>query len=198
MLAIPDEIKKTIQRKKVRRIVIFIITVLLMVAVIIIFEKTERSFSENLTAFKSVLYPVLLISSVFISKVYRIFTDTDYCGVVKKVKVKTVTDNKSAAKPTWEQMYRKNVIYLTIEDETGKTFQKKAAETPITPKSDSEAYKVGDTVLHLHGTDIAVVLPTAADTRCHCAMCGGSNDKMSDICEHCGLPLIKSTGGLKK
>ncbi len=198
MLAIPNEIKKTIQRKKVRRIVLFIITVLLMVAVIIIFEKTERSFSENLTAFKSVLYPVLLISSVFISKVYRIFTDTDYCGVVKKVKVKTVTDNKSAAKPTWEQMYRKNVIYLTIEDETGKTFQKKAAETPITPKSDSEAYKVGDTVLHLHGTDIAVVLPAAADMCCHCAMCGGSNDKMSDICEHCGLPLIKSTGGLKK
>ena len=100
------------------------------------------------------LYPVLLISSVFISKVYRIFTDTDYCGVIKKLKVKTVTDNKSAAKPTKQQMYKKNIIYLTIEDETGKTFRKKAAETPITPKSDSEAYKVGDTVLHLHGTDM--------------------------------------------
>ena len=48
MLAIPDEIKKTIQRKKVRRIVLFIITVLLMVAVIIIFEKTERFFSRIL------------------------------------------------------------------------------------------------------------------------------------------------------
>ena len=118
--------------------------------------------------------------------------------MVKKVKVKTITDNKSAAKPTKQQMYRKNIIYLTIEDETGKTFRKKAAETPITPKSDSEAYKVGDTVLHLHGTGIAVVLPTAADTRCHCAMCGGSNDKMSDICEHCGFPLIKSIGGLQK
>ena len=198
MLAIPDEIKKAIRQKKVRRIVIFIITVLLMAVVIIMFEKSASSFSENLTAFKSVLYPVLLISSVFISKVYRIFTDTDYCGVVKNVKVKTVTDNKSAAKPTREQMYRKNIIYLTIEDEAGKTFRKKAAETPITPKSDSEAYKVGDTVLHLHGTGIAVVLPTAADTRCHCAVCGGSNDKMSDICEHCGLPLIKSIGGLQK
>ena len=68
--------------------------------------------------------------------------------------MKTVTDNKSAAKPTKQQMYKKNIIYLTIEDETGKTFRKKAAETPITPKSDSEAYKVGDTVLHLHGTDM--------------------------------------------
>lgn len=108
-----------------RRVVLFIITVLLMAVVIIMFEKSASSFSENLTAFKSVLYPVLLISSVFISKVYRIFTDTDYCGVVKKVKVKTVTDNKSAAKPTREQMYRKNIIYLTIEDETGKTFRKR-------------------------------------------------------------------------
>lgn len=198
MLAIPDEIKKAIRQKKVRRVVLFLVTVLLMAVVIIMFEKSASSFSEKLSALKYVFYAVLLISSVFISKVYRIFTDTDYCGVVKKVKVKTVTDNKSAAKPTWEQMYRKNIIYLTIEDEAGKTFRKKAAETPLTPKSDSEAYNVGDTVLHLHGTDITVVLPTAADTRCHCAMCGGSNDKMSDICEHCGFPLIKSIGGLQK
>lgn len=174
MLAIPDEIKKAIRQKKVRRGVLFLVTVLLMAVVIIMFEKSASSFSENLTAFKSVLYPVLLISSVFISKVYRIFTDTDYCGVVKKVKVKTVTDNKSAAKPTKQQMYRKNVIYLTIEDETGKTFRKKAAETPITPKSDSEAYKVGDTVLHLHGTGIAVVYSLPRQTRVATVLCAAA------------------------
>lgn len=69
MLAIPDEIKKAIRQKKVRRVVLFLVTVLLMAVVIIMFEKSASSFSENLTAFKSVLYPVLLISSVFISKV---------------------------------------------------------------------------------------------------------------------------------
>ena len=55
MLAIPDEIKKAIQRKKVRRGVLFLVTVLLMAVVIIMFEKSASSFSENLTAFKSVL-----------------------------------------------------------------------------------------------------------------------------------------------
>lgn len=191
MPAIPSEISKAIRRKKEQRIFLFLLAIVLIAVMIVIFEKYGTSY-EDIDVLKYFFYTALFIASFFVTKIYLIFTDTDYCGVVKKVDVETVLDNKSAAKPSMELMFRKNVTYLTVEDETGKTFRKKAAENPRTPNSDTEVYKVGDKVLHLHGTGITVVLPTAADTRCQCAMCGGSNDKTDDVCAHCGFPLIKS------
>ena len=103
-----------------------------------------------------------------------------------------MVDNKSAAKPTREQLYRKNEIHITVEDEKGRSFKKKVYEAPAKFSENLDMYKVGDKVLHLHGTATTVVLPTAADTHCCCCMCGGVTNKLNDICTHCGFPLIKS------
>lgn len=78
-----------------------------------------------------------------------------------------------------------------IEDRAGKTFKKKALEFPSKFNDNLEKYKVGDRVLHLYGTAITIVLPTASDTRCCCCMCGWSNDMLNDTCTSCGFPLIK-------
>lgn len=191
-MTLPSKIKKAIHRKKAIRISLFLLTVLLMTVAIIILENSDFNLFENNITYKYLIYIVLLVSSFFITKAYLVFTDTNYCGEVKKVNIKSVVDSKSSAKPTWEQLYRKNEIYITIEDETGRIFRKKACEFPSSLSTNLEMYKVGDKVLHLHGTDITIVLPTATDKHCRCAMCGWSNDKSNDNCSHCGFPLIKS------
>ena len=52
MLAIPDEIKKAIRQKKVRRVVLFLVTVLLMVVVIIMFREHAETNLVKRTVFQ--------------------------------------------------------------------------------------------------------------------------------------------------
>lgn len=196
MTALPCEIKKAIRKKKALRIFLFLLATTLITVIIVIWGNTIFPLPENLVAFKYSCYAVLLISPIFFTKVYLVFTDANYTGEIKDVNIVSVTDSKSSVKPSLEQLYRKNEIHLTVEDETGKILEKKVYEAPSAFNANLEMYKVGDKVLHLHGTDITIVLPTEKDTRCCCSMCGWSNNKLNDICTHCGLPLIKSIESL--
>jgi len=118
-------------------------------------------------------------------------------GEVKKVEVSTVVDSKSSAKPTRESLYTKNIIVIIVEDESGKIIKKKVDESPANPNSEYVRYKVGDMVLHLHGTGVTVVLPRNNERTCNCVMCGFSNDLSNEVCSHCGYQLIKYDMGKK-
>ena len=190
--ALPREIRKAIRKKRAKRIFLFLSATILTAVIIAIWGDTIFPFPEGFAALKYLCYAVLLILPFFYTKVYLIFTDFNYIGKIKKVKVVSLVDNKSAVKPTREQLYRKNEIHITVEDEKGRSFKKKVYEAPAKFSENLDMYKVGDKVLHLHGTATTVVLPTAADTHCCCCMCGGVNNKLNDICTHCGFPLIKS------
>ena len=196
MTALPCEIKKAIRKKKALRIFLFLLATTLITVIIVIWGNTIFPLPENLVAFKYSCYAVLLISPIFFTKVYLVFTDANYTGEIKDVNIVSVTDSKSSVKPSLEQLYRKNEIHLTVEDETGKILEKKVYEAPSAFNANLEMYKVGDKVLPLHGTGITIVLPAEKDTRCCCSMCGWSSNKLNDICTHCGLPLIKSIESL--
>ena len=192
MTTLPREIRTAIRKKKALRIIRFLLATLLITVIIVIWGDTIFSLPEDLIAFKYSCYAVLLISPFFFTKVYLIFTDTNYTGEVKRVNIVSTVDSKSSVRPSRENLYGKNEIHLTVEDQTGRILEKKVSEAPSNFSANLEMYKVGDKVLHLHGTDITIVLPIAKDAHCRCAMCGWSNDKSNDICTHCDLPLIKS------
>lgn len=90
-MTLPSKIKKAIHRKKAIRISLFLLTVLLMTVAIIILENSDFNLFENNIAYKYLIYIVLLVSSFFITKAYLVFTDTNYCGEVKKVNIKSVS-----------------------------------------------------------------------------------------------------------
>ena len=192
MMVLPREISKAIRKKKTLRIVLFAVATLFISVILVLWGDTIFALSEDFVAFKYSCYAVLLILPLFFTKVYLVFTDTNYFGEVKKVNVVSVVDSKSSIKPSLEQLYNKNEVHLTIEDPHGRILKKKVYETPSRLGAGVEMYKVGDQVLHLHSTAITIVLPTSADARCCCSMCGWSNDKHNDRCSQCGLPLITS------
>lgn len=125
MTALPCEIKKVIQKKKVLRISLFLLSTISIGFIILIWGDIIFSVSEELVAFKYSCYAALLISPFFFTKIYLVFTDTNYIGEVKEVNIVSVVDSKSSVKPSLENLYRKNIIHLTIEDEIGRILKKK-------------------------------------------------------------------------
>ena len=197
-LDIPAEVKKFVYKKQMSRILLWAIFTLLIAAIIVIGGDILLPVPENLIEFKYSCYVLFLISPVFFTKVYRVFTDTNYTGVVQQVNVLSIVDSKSSVRPSREMLYRKNEIHLTIESPNGKILTKKACETQTRSGANLDLYKVGDKVLHLHGTDLTIVLPTSADTHCRCSVCGGVNDRFNNACTHCKMPLIKSINYIEK
>ncbi len=191
-ITLPLKIRKVIQKKKILRTFLFVLSTISIALIILIWGDTILSVPEDFVAFKYSCYAVLLILPFFFTKIYLLFTDANYIGEIKKVNIVSVVDSKSSVRPSRENLYRKNEIHLAIEDEKGRILTKKVYEASSNFSANLEMYKVGDKVLHLHGTGITIVLPTAKDTHCCCCMCGCSNDKSNDSCVHCGLPLIKS------
>lgn len=191
MIILPREIRKAIRKRKIIRSLAFLSTTILVAVIIAKWGDMIFPLPESLVVFKYSFYAVLLILPFFLTKFYLIFTDTNYCGEVKQVDITQAIGSRTAM-PVRGQLYKKNEIYIEVEDEAGKIFKKKAYETPYKVGVNPEMYKVGDKVLHLHSSPVTIVLPDAADTHCLCSMCGWSNDKSNDICTRCGLPLIKS------
>ncbi len=187
----PKPIKKIIYKKIFLRLFVFVMLSFLSIALIVAFGDVIFSELYKSVEFRCSCYVFAVFLSAVITKVYRIFTDRSYCGEVKKVKVVTVTDSSSTVHPSLESLYRKNVIYLAVETKKGKEVYKKVFQSPVKLGVDCDRYKVGDKILHLHGTNVTVVLPTPADTHCSCAICGGANNIENEKCAHCGTHLIK-------
>ncbi len=190
-IRIPTEVSNIIKRKKAIRIIIFALLVALNAFIIIMWGDVLISVEKEHYAFKYACYILFLILPVFLAKVYKIFTDADYVGTVKKIDIETSVDSTNSMHPTLETRYRKNEIYLTIETENGKIIRKKVHEAAVKHQSNFDKYKVGDVVLHLHGTGVTVALPSDADTHFECALCGGINEAANYTCAHCKKPLVK-------
>ncbi len=190
-ISIPTSVRKLIRQKIALRLLAFVMLSLFFCLLTILWGDTIFSMPNLGMAVKGLLCIIFVGLSAILTKVYRIVTDFSYGGKVKKVTVKTTVDSRSSIRPTRENLYRKNTVFLTVETESGKTVKRKAYEATVKSGVDVDRYKVGDRVLHLHGTNVTVILPTNADTHCFCPLCDGANEIKNEVCIHCGRPLIK-------
>ena len=197
-LDLPIDIKRYIRKKQTFRIMMYVVFTALFAFFVIKWGDVILAFPKELIAFQYLAYALVLIAPFFFTEVYRVFTDRCYVGEVKKIDIKSTVDNKNPAHPTREHLYIKTIMSLTIETPNGKMIKKKVFEGETRMGDNLDSYKTGDMVLHLHGTNVTVVLPTSKDTHCHCAICGGVNEKVNDECIHCGMPLVKSVNYVKK
>ena len=188
---IPRELKRLILKRRLVRLFLFGLLIALNLVVILNWWDDLFPIEKINPIAKYSFAVVLLAIPVFLTRIYRIFTDPTFTGTVRDVSVRTSVDSKSSVRPTWESLYRKNEIYLTVETPGGKVIRKKVYEGMAKDGANLEKYHVGDRVLHLHGSGITVVLPFPNDSRCCCAVCGGDNSVSDSVCVHCGKPLVK-------
>ncbi len=193
-IEVPKEVKKVINAKRAKRILACILLMAVNAFIVVMWGEDILHLLAKNTVLKYSIYALFIAMPIFITRVYKVFTDTYYCGTVKKVDIETAWASATPFRPTGETMYKKAQIYLTIETAAGKSIKRKVHETPLRAKPNFEKYKVGDTVLHLHGTGVTVILPKGSDTYVACALCGDINDVASDACSNCGNVLIKCDG----
>ena len=185
-LMIPDEYRRLVLKKKLIRFAVFAVLFVAIAFVLANWGTVIFKVKEKDVGFRYLFYALALAVPFVVTKVWLIFTDTSYIGVVKEVKIKSIVDSELSMSLWREYLYRKNVTILYVETSRGE-IRRKAFES----RKYEENYKVGDVVLHLHGTGVTAVLANGADTLCQCAVCGGKNDVHSDVCEWCGYPIMK-------
>ena len=191
-IQIPVELKRAVLKKKLIRVILFVLLSAWNIVVVINWWNFLFPVEQiNVIASYSIAI-IFLALPVFLTRIYKLFTDSNYMGTIRDVKIQAVVGSKSThVLASRESLYRKNEVYVTIETPNGKHIERKVLEDLPTHTENLDKYRVGDQVLHLYGTGITIVLPVPKDTRCSCAMCGGSNDISNDVCVHCGKPLIK-------
>lgn len=124
-IQIPKELKKAISRKIAIRLLLFALLLALNLIIVIRWWGDLFPIEKINSVAKYSFAIIFLILPFFLTKVYKIFTDTAYTGIVRNVKIRSVVDSKSTVKVSQEMLYRKNEVYLTVETPNGKIIQKK-------------------------------------------------------------------------
>ena len=188
-ITLPKDLKKYVIVRILNRILPC--TLIFIVLGGILIEWGDVIFKTDNASFQHSCYVVVMILPFVLTGVPHKLVDRTYHGIVTKVDVVTTFDNKSSVKPTREGIYTKNIIFLTVLLDNGKTVRKKVYEGGTKTGQHLSTYNEGDTVFHLYGTNITIVLPDNTDTNVQCAVCGASNEKNIDKCRICEHTLIK-------
>ena len=170
-------------------------------AIVILFG--ERLFGKTGPGFRIPATALLFLIPAAVTKIYRVFADRTWCGTVKNVSVKTVMVQEGLSKGERDGTYMKNIVYLTLEEPSGKTKIRKADEEKLqinrgklgggtnTSEAVTGRFCEGVTAFHLYGTARAVVIPPS-DSRCdrECAVCLSDNPAGTQTCRVCGHTLV--------
>ncbi len=128
----------------------------------------------------SILIAIALFIGVFTAlKIWRVFTDRSFQGVITKIRHKeTLVSPKGDLRPTaTETRYH---VYLTVLLENGKTVNKHVEHTE--PFHDDLWYRIGDHVIYHRGTKF----PLVENGRTICAYCGHQPISDESKCSNCG------------
>lgn len=188
-MILPKDLQQYCRKRILKRVIPCIILISVFATILILWGNVI--FNTDNKAFQTLCYIVVMLIPFVITGVPHKLIDSTYYGTVKKVDIVTTTDNDSSVKPTRENLYLKNTIYLSIEKPDGKLIYKKAYSGKVRLQQNINTYNEGDLVFHLYGTNTVVVLPDSNDSAVHCAVCGSSNNTEDDKCRDCNHSLIK-------
>ena len=188
-MTLPKDLQSYCTKRILRRVIPCIILISIFATILALWG--NFIFNTDNKVFKISCYVVVMLIPFIITGVPHKLIDSTYYGTVRKVDIVTTADSSSSIKPTWEHLYHKNTIYLSIERPDGKLIHKKAYTGKARLQQNINTYNEGDSVFHLYGTDTVVILPEANDTIVHCAVCGSANDVKNNKCRDCDHTLIK-------
>ena len=191
-MLLPKDLIAHRRRQIFKRVVLCTILLTLLATALVLWG--DAIFNTKYPSFDATCYLAILLLPFAITGVPFKLIDRTYSGVIKQVEIETTAavDNTSV-RPTYNKLYTKNTIYLTVELTNGKVIRKKAYSGKAALQEHLDTYHEGDAVFHLYGTKTTVVLPTKSDTTICCAVCGASNDVAYTTCHQCQHTLVKTT-----
>jgi hypothetical protein len=181
---------KNFARKKILKRVIPCAVLLCGLALLLAFFGKEM-FPTDIAIARYSFYLIGMLIPFAVTGVPFKLIDHSYCGTVEKVSIKTTTDNHTPMKPTRENSYSKNTIYLSVRLKDGSCIRRKAYEGPAKLQQHLNTYSVGDFVFHLYGSSYTVVIPANPTQQAQCPICGEYNDPSADTCRSCNGLLIQ-------
>lgn len=184
-MQVPADIKAYVKRNVIKKIIYWCLLTLFIGLLIVLVG--ERCFSRLNAASKYTIYVTLLIWPVLISKIYKLF-DSSWYGEIVDIKAEYSTDSELSFRPTRENRFLKETVYFSIKTADGKIVRKKAFENRANPNNSGKYYKVGDTVLHVYGTNYLQIKNENAE-RIICVICGTAEKVDKKQCTACGHTL---------
>lgn len=188
MKTLPKDLKNFAIKSALKRIIPCALLLIAFVILLIFWGDVILPVEKE--AVKIIVYTMVMIVPFAVTGVPFKLIDQTYSGTVKKVEIATTIDNEYHGRPTRENLYTKNTVFLHVEKENGVVVRKKAYESSTKMAQNLENYKVGDRVFHLYGSMQTVVLPKSSDKMVQCPVCGTNNDKTASHCEDCGHSLV--------
>ena len=199
---LPKDLKRFALGRFIKKIVPFLLLEGVVAAAVILFG--ERVFAKSNVWFRTTATVLLFFVPVFITGIYKALADRTWYGIVKNVSVKTVMVQEGLSKGDRDGTYMKNIVYLTLEEPSGKTKRRKADEERLqinrgklgggtnTSEMVTGRFSEGVAAFHLYGSDRTVVIPPD-DARGFrdCAVCQSENPADAEICRVCGHTLVR-------
>jgi hypothetical protein len=184
-ILIPDDVRSTIIKRIVFRIISFLVLEALLIFVAYFFSKGSGINATEIT------YCIAVIAPFAITRIPFCFFDKTYIGTIRRVDVETVAKTETAMK-----LFNKNVITVFIETQDGGMEVRKANEGKIKNSGIVGEYKEGDIAIHLYGTDFIVPLSHNVSKALNkkCFICGQTSPNEAEKCYHCGHTLLKNLG----
>ncbi len=188
-MQLPKDLKAFVAKALLKRIIPCALLLVAFAVVLIFWGDVVLPIEKDTV--KVIVYVIVMLVPFAVTGVPFKLIDKTYSGTVQKVEVTTTVDNAYHERPTRENLYTKNTIFLLVEQENGVVIRKQAYEGSTKVSQNLDAYKAGDRVFHLYGSKQTVVLPQPSDKYVQCPICGTMNDKNYTDCEVCGHTLVK-------
>ena len=198
-IIIPREIKKRIYKTLTKRVCVFLLIELLVVYIMLEYNKY---FELKTVLVKYILYALLLILPVFITKLHK-YTHTSYHATVTDIKTRTTVETTALA-PSLRLFYN-NAIILTVKADKGKEINIKYKDYPkryykhatlldveeLDIHHDLQHFTIGSDVWKIWGHDTYFV-KLKDKNMSNCVVCNCLNPEAEEKCIHCDTPLIKT------
>lgn len=183
-MIVPNDIKKVL-RKKFTNALMYWVMLSIAISLLIIFV-CEPALNLINKRVKFIIYTILLLIPIIVSKIYRFLFDFSWKGTV--VKVYTQSGEEYSDPVAGKMIIQTITIYLIIKLDNGKEIVREIYHGPRKNENFVEKYNVGDVVVHVKWSKIYQIQSTT-NKSLNCILCGNENLKTNEKCKICGHTL---------
>ncbi len=188
---VPRDVRQYVRRRVLRRVIPCVLMMALFLGALIAFD--DVFFGEVDKPFRvqsqAIGYLLAAVVPMLITGCPLKLLGSSWEGEVVKVHAYTSIQSRAVLRPSHHDLFLQLRIQLTVRMPDGRTVRRLAMVAPAKEKSILGAFRVGDRVLHLYGTDHTVVLPESSADPCGCVICGRKNKDHRGRCA-CGYSLV--------
>ena len=184
-MRIPEDIKAYIKKKNRKPVIKCIITMLVLGVFLFL---CDESFHYIPTVAKIISYIVILLIPVFAFRLPKLVFDRSWQGTIVKIFIDDEPYSPYKGYPATLHPSKTLIAFAVVKLENGelKTVKLHHGRYNNHFFKMIERYQIGDTIIHIKGTDIDQII---AQSSINCVVCGHVNALGDDFCDECGHSL---------